>query len=59
LIAVGSSGSDISVNGGKTWQNIDRENYNSVAAKGKNAVWAVGANGLVSKLKITSQFGFK
>lgn len=49
IVAVGSSGSDISTDGGKTWKNIDRENYNTVGAKGKNAVWAVGANGLVAK----------
>ena len=50
FIAVGSSGSDISFDGGKTWKNLDKENYNSVQAKGKNAIWAVGANGLVAKL---------
>jgi photosystem II stability/assembly factor-like uncharacterized protein len=50
IIAVGSSGSDLSTDGGKTWKNIDKENYNSVAAKGKNAVWAVGAKGTVAKL---------
>lgn len=49
IIAVGSSGSDISTDGGKSWKNVDRENYNAVQAKGRNAVWAVGANGLVSK----------
>lgn len=49
ILAVGSSGSDISMNGGKTWKNLDGENYNSVQAKGKNSVWAVGARGLVSK----------
>ncbi len=49
IIAVGSSGSDISADGGKTWKNIDAENYNAVQAKGKKAVWAVGANGLVAK----------
>ena len=49
LLAVGSSGSDISKDGGKIWANIDRENYNAVQSKGKNAVWAVGASGLVSK----------
>jgi photosystem II stability/assembly factor-like uncharacterized protein len=49
LIAVGSSGSDISNDGGKTWKNIDKENYNAVQAQGKNAIWAVGANGLVAK----------
>ena len=50
IIAVGSSGSDISYNGGKTWKNLDKENYNSVQSKGRNAIWAVGANGLVVKL---------
>ncbi len=49
LIAVGAGGSDISTDGGKTWKNIDRENYNSVQSKSKNAIWAVGANGLVAK----------
>ncbi len=53
LIAVGSSGSDISVDGGKTWKNVDKENYNSVQSKGKNAIWAVGANGLVAKFSTT------
>lgn len=49
IIAVGSSGSDLSSDGGKSWKNLDQENYNSVQAKGRNAIWAVGARGLVSK----------
>ena len=49
IIAVGSSGSDLSTDGGKTWKNLDKENYNAVQTKGKNAVWAVGAKGLVAK----------
>lgn len=49
LIAVGSTGSDLSLDGGKNWKNLDKENYNAVQAKGKNAIWAVGAGGLVSK----------
>lgn len=49
ILAVGSSGSDISKDGGKTWTNLDKANYNAVQAKGKNAIWAVGAGGLVSK----------
>lgn len=49
LIAVGASGSDLSTDGGKSWANLDRENYNAVRAKGKNAVWAVGANGSVAR----------
>lgn len=52
LIAVGSSGSDISTDGGKTWKNLDKENYNSVQSKGKYAIWAVGAGGLVSKFEL-------
>lgn len=49
IIAVGASGADVSYDGGKTWKNLDKENYNAVQAKGKKAVWAVGANGLVAK----------
>ena len=52
IIAVGSSGSDISADGGKTWKNLDKESYNAVQAKGKNAIWAVGTNGLVSKFTL-------
>ncbi len=49
FIAVGSSGSDLSINGGETWKSLDKENYNSVQAKSVKAIWAVGANGLVSR----------
>lgn len=51
IIAVGSSGSDITHDGGKTWQNIDKLSYNAVQAKGKRAVWAVGDKGMVAKMK--------
>lgn len=51
IVAVGSNGSDFSTDGGKTWRNFDAENYNSVQAKGKNSVWAVGAKGLVTRLQ--------
>lgn len=52
ILAVGASGSDLSADGGKTWENLDKENYNSVQARGKNAVWAVGAGGLVAKFEM-------
>jgi photosystem II stability/assembly factor-like uncharacterized protein len=55
LLAVGASGSDLSTDGGKTWKNLDRENYNAVQAKGKRAIWAVGANGLVAKFQFSKQ----
>lgn len=48
IFAVGASGSDYSTNRGRTWQNIDKENYNAVQSK-NNVIWAVGANGLVVK----------
>jgi photosystem II stability/assembly factor-like uncharacterized protein len=51
IIAVGASGSDLTTDGGKTWKNLDKENYNAVQAKGKKAIWAVGANGLAAKFK--------
>lgn len=52
IIAVGTNGSDLTTDGGKTWKNLDKENYNAVRAKGKNAIWAVGAKGLVAKFSI-------
>ncbi len=51
IVAVGSGGSDMSVDGGKTWTNIDKLNWNAVQAKGKKAIWAVGASGLVAVMK--------
>jgi photosystem II stability/assembly factor-like uncharacterized protein len=51
IIVVGSSGSDISKDGGKTWNSLDKENYNSVQIKGKMAIWAVGEKGRISKFK--------
>lgn len=52
IVAVGTNGSDISKDSGKSWKNLDKGNYNSVQAKGKNAIWAVGPSGLVAKLVI-------
>jgi photosystem II stability/assembly factor-like uncharacterized protein len=52
IIAVGSSGSDISFNGGKIWMNLDKENYNAVQSSGRNSTWAVGAKGLAAKYLI-------
>jgi len=51
ILAVGTNGSDISRDEGKTWQRLDKENYNSVQAKGKKAVWAVGPKGMVARLQ--------
>jgi photosystem II stability/assembly factor-like uncharacterized protein len=51
LVAVGTNGSDISRDGGKSWKQIDKGDYNSVQAKGKKAVWAVGPKGMIAKMK--------
>lgn len=51
VIAVGTNGTDLSVDGGKTWKKIGSEDLNAVAAKGKNSVWGVGPKGGVYKLK--------
>ena len=56
VVAVGSSGLDISADGGKTWDGLDKGNYNAVAAKeieSGTLIWAVGANGLVVKTILT------
>ena len=48
LAAAGSSGSEISFDGGKSWQSYNKFNFNSVQLR-KKTVWAVGPNGLVAK----------
>lgn len=53
VIAVGTIGADISFDGGDSWKRIGTENLNSVAAKGKGSVWAVGPAGSVFRLKPT------
>lgn len=51
IIAVGTNGTDLTTDGGESWKKIGTEPLNAVAAKGKKAVWAVGPNGMVVKLK--------
>lgn len=51
IIAVGTNGSDISRNGGKTWTALGKENLNSVRSTGPRSTWAVGPDGSVFKLK--------
>ncbi|HUR98540.1 MAG TPA: hypothetical protein VMZ26_10795 [Pyrinomonadaceae bacterium] len=51
IIAVGTNGTDMTTDGGKTWKKTGGEDLNAVATKGKKAVWAVGPKGMVVKLK--------
>jgi photosystem II stability/assembly factor-like uncharacterized protein len=48
-IAVGTSGSHVSLDNGATWKLLDRENYNSVAFTSGGEGWAVGPKGRIAK----------
>lgn len=50
IVAVGTSGADVSTDGGKAWREFGGENLNAVAAKARKAVWAVGPKGTILKL---------
>ncbi|MBV9774674.1 MAG: hypothetical protein JO040_12025 [Gemmatimonadetes bacterium] len=52
VVAVGTSGSDYSVDGGESWMPIDTVGFNSVASAGPGATWAVGERGRVAKLAV-------
>jgi photosystem II stability/assembly factor-like uncharacterized protein len=49
LLAVGTSGTDISRDGGLTWSNVDRDNLNAVAFAESGVAWAVGPGGSVRR----------
>ncbi|MBK6749417.1 MAG: hypothetical protein KA956_02390 [Pyrinomonadaceae bacterium] len=51
LIAVGTNGTDLSRDGGKSWKVVGKEDLNAVGTRGKKAVWAVGPKGGVYKMK--------
>jgi photosystem II stability/assembly factor-like uncharacterized protein len=48
-VAVGTSGSDVSEDGGASWRPLDREQYNSVAFTATGDGWAVGPKGRIAK----------
>lgn len=50
VLAVGSSGTDVSNDGGLTWVNLDKENFNAVAFDERGVAWAVGPKGQVVKM---------
>jgi photosystem II stability/assembly factor-like uncharacterized protein len=50
IVAVGTNGSDISYSRSWTWEKLGTDNLNAVAAKGRDAIWAVGPNGSVFRL---------
>jgi photosystem II stability/assembly factor-like uncharacterized protein len=48
-VAVGTSGSDVSLDNGATWKPLDREKYNSVGFSANGEGWAVGPKGRIAK----------
>ena len=50
-IAVGTSGSDISSDGGRSWTRFDSGAYNAIGVAGDEGVWAVGAGGRIGRLR--------
>jgi photosystem II stability/assembly factor-like uncharacterized protein len=47
-VAVGTSGSHVSLDDGATWKPLDRENYNSVGFTPSGEGWAVGPKGRIA-----------
>jgi photosystem II stability/assembly factor-like uncharacterized protein len=47
-VAVGTSGSNVSLDDGATWKMLDRQNYNSVAFTSTGEGWAVGLKGRIA-----------
>jgi len=50
VLAVGTSGTDLSNDGGLTWVSLDKENFNSVAISNRRVAWAVGPKGHVARM---------
>jgi photosystem II stability/assembly factor-like uncharacterized protein len=48
-IAVGTSGSHVSLDNGVSWKKLDQENYNSVGFAPGGAGWATGPKGRIAK----------
>jgi photosystem II stability/assembly factor-like uncharacterized protein len=50
-IAVGTSGSDVSTDGGQSWRLFDGGGYNAVSFTTRGAVWAVGPQGRIARFR--------
>jgi photosystem II stability/assembly factor-like uncharacterized protein len=52
VISVGTNGSDISQDGGRSWSPLPVEGMNAVAASPDGTVWAAGAHGAIARLNL-------
>lgn len=53
LIAVGISGSDVSRDGGQSWDSFSSESFNSVSATADGSMWAAGPHGAIARLVVS------
>ena len=51
-IATGTSGSDISSDGGQSWRNFDQGAFNALSFFGSDAGWAVGPKGRIAAIQL-------
>jgi photosystem II stability/assembly factor-like uncharacterized protein len=51
-VAVGTSGSDITLDGGRTWRNFDNGTFDAVECIRKHVCWASGSRGRVARLSL-------
>ncbi|KAI1852719.1 hypothetical protein JX266_002260 [Neoarthrinium moseri] len=51
-IAVGPTGSDLTIDGGKTWHAFDNGSFDSIECVGGHVCWAAGESGRVGRLTL-------
>jgi len=54
-IATGTSGSDVSRDGGQTWRTFDSGAFNALAFAARDAGWAVGPKGRIAAIRWTAR----
>jgi photosystem II stability/assembly factor-like uncharacterized protein len=52
-VAVGTSGSDITFDGGKNWRGFDNGTFDAVECVSKDVCWASGSSGRVARLDLS------
>jgi photosystem II stability/assembly factor-like uncharacterized protein len=58
LVAVGPSGSDYSIDGGRTWTQLGSEGFHALSvARGGEVAWAVGEQGRIARLDAPAKLG--
>jgi photosystem II stability/assembly factor-like uncharacterized protein len=54
FLTVGTSGSDVSSDGGKSWKKVDAAPYNAMSFTADSVGWAVGPNGTIARFEKTA-----